>query len=183
LGADKVTKGSKKTRGIIRRPVRGRAAKVSFSHIGPGGEARMVDVSGKPISVREATASAVVRMKPAALEAMLAGSLPKGDALATARIAGIQAAKRTAEWIPMCHPLAIDWVQVEFARVSPGELRILCTARTSARTGVEMEAMTGAAAAALTLYDMTKSADRGVVIGPLQLERKTGGKSGEYRRP
>jgi len=153
-----------------------------LSHMSEGGEARMVDVSQKPATTREATASAMVRMSPAVLDQLLGGQLPKGDALATARIAGIQAAKRTAEWIPMCHPLALDWVRVEFERSAPDSLRILCTAKTTARTGVEMEAMVAAAAAALTVYDMSKSADKSIVLGPIQLERKSGGKSGDYVR-
>ena len=142
----------------------------------------MVDVSAKAESVREATASAVVRMSSAVLERLIAGGLPKGDALATARIAGIQAAKRTGEWIPMCHPLSLDFVTVDFERAGPTELRLFCSVKTTARTGVEMEAMVGASAAALTVYDMTKSADKGIVLGPIQLERKTGGKSGDFLR-
>lgn len=142
----------------------------------------MVDVSAKAESVREATASAIVRMSSTVLDLLMSGGLPKGDALATARIAGIQAAKRTGEWIPMCHPLSLDFVAVDFERAGPGELRLLCSAKTTARTGVEMEAMVGVAAAALTIYDMTKSADKGIVIGPIQLERKTGGKSGDFVR-
>jgi cyclic pyranopterin phosphate synthase len=131
---------------------------------------------------REACASAIVEMKSTVLDALMAGSLPKGDALATARVAGILAAKRTGEWIPLCHPLSLDWVGIEFVRVDGRRLRIECRAKTAARTGVEMEALTGAAAAALTLYDMAKAADKSIVIGPLQLERKTGGKSGTYLR-
>jgi len=154
----------------------------NLSHVGPEGDARMVDVSQKPVTQREATASAVVHLQPAVLEALLAGSLPKGDAVATARIAGIQAAKRTSEWIPMCHPLPLDWVRVEFARTAPGELSITCTTKSTGRTGVEMEALTGAAAAALTIYDMAKSADQAMVIGPIQLEHKTGGRRGAYTR-
>ena len=153
-----------------------------LSHVDAGGEARMVDVSQKDITEREAVASAMVRMQPAVLDALLSGELPKGDALATARVAGILAAKRTSEWIPLCHPLPLHWVRVEFSRSGPGRLTILCTAKTSARTGVEMEALTGATAAALTVYDMAKAADKAMVIGPVQLERKTGGKSGPYQR-
>ncbi len=149
-----------------------------LSHVAPSGEARMVDVSRKDVTEREASASAVVRMRPETLEALFGGALPKGDALATARVAGILAAKRTSEWIPMCHPLPLDWVRIDFSRGGPGELSVLCTAKTAARTGVEMEALTGAAAAALTLYDMAKAVDKAIVIGPIQLERKTGGKSG-----
>ena len=142
----------------------------------------MVDVSRKDVTEREASASAVVRMRPETLEALFGRALPKGDALATARVAGILAAKRTSEWIPMCHPLPLDWVRIDFSRVGPHELSVLCTAKTAARTGVEMEALTGAAAAALTLYDMAKAVDKAIVIGPIQLERKTGGKSGTYER-
>lgn len=142
----------------------------------------MVDVSGKDVTQREASASAVVHMQPAVLDALISGALPKGDALATARVAGILAAKRASEWIPMCHPLSLSWVRVDFCRVGSGELSILCTAKTAARTGVEMEALTGAAAASLTIYDMAKSADKEIVIGPIQLERKSGGKSETYQR-
>lgn len=142
----------------------------------------MVDVSAKPVTVREAVALAEVRMEPAVLSMLLAGGLPKGDALNTARIAGIQSAKRTAEWIPMCHVLPLDFVGIEFSAQAPGVLRITCTARTTARTGVEMEALTGVSAAALTIYDMAKSADKTMEIGPIRLERKTGGKSGDYVR-
>ncbi|MFQ5461560.1 MAG: cyclic pyranopterin monophosphate synthase MoaC [Phycisphaerae bacterium] len=153
-----------------------------LTHLTEAGQARMVDVSEKAVTTREAVASAVVTMAPDVLERLLGGDLPKGEALGTARIAGIQAAKRTGEWIPLCHPLGIDWVQVEFTKVSAGVLRVACMARTVARTGVEMEAMVGAAAAALTIYDMAKAADKSIVIGPIQLERKTGGKSGDFRR-
>jgi cyclic pyranopterin phosphate synthase len=108
--------------------------------------------------------------------------LKKGDALNTARVAGILAAKRTAEFIPMCHTLALDAVQIDFEFPRVSILRIVCTARTAARTGVEMEALVGASVAALTIYDMAKSADKAIVIGPVQLERKSGGKSGDFRR-
>jgi cyclic pyranopterin phosphate synthase len=156
--------------------------KTPLSHLGAGGEARMVDVSRKDVTAREATASAVVHMRSAVLDALMSGTLPKGDALATARVAGVLAAKRTSEWIPMCHPLPLDCVTIDFRRTGPAEMTLQCTAKTEARTGVEMEALTGAAAAALTLYDMAKSADKAIVIGPIQLERKTGGKSGAYER-
>jgi cyclic pyranopterin phosphate synthase len=154
----------------------------SLSHIAPSGETRMVDVSGKRVTVREAAASALVHIRGDVLDQLLAGALPKGDALATARIAGVMAAKRTAEWIPLCHPLPLDWVEVAWERSAGDELRVVCTAKTSARTGVEMEALVGACAAALTLYDMAKAADKSITNGPIQLERKSGGKSGEYRR-
>lgn len=153
-----------------------------LSHISESGEARMVDVSNKSITTREAVASALVTMKPEILDALLDGSLPKGDAIATARIAGIQGAKKTSELVPLCHPLPLDWVRIDFERGDPGRLLIRCTARTTAKTGVEMEAMCGAMIAALTLYDMTKAADKSIVIGPVQLESKTGGKSGSFQR-
>ena len=142
----------------------------------------MVDVSAKAVTHREACASATVRMTGEVLDALMQGTLPKGDALATARVAGILAAKRTGEWIPLCHPLVLTWVRVEFERGPSQQLLIRCSAKTVAQTGVEMEAMTGAAAAALTVYDMVKGADRTAVIGPIQLEYKTGGKSGTYHR-
>ena len=154
----------------------------NLTHLDGKGQARMVDVSEKAVTVREAVASAAMRIRPDVLDALMAGHLPKGDALNTARIAGIQAAKRTSEWIPMCHILALDWVGIDFARISSGELGITCAARATARTGVEMEALTGVAAAALTVYDMAKSADKSIEIGPIRLERKTGGKSGDYQR-
>jgi cyclic pyranopterin phosphate synthase len=153
-----------------------------LTHLDEAGAARMVDVSGKGVTLREASASAAVHMASGVLDALLGGTLPKGDALATARIAGIQAAKRTAEWIPLCHVLPLDWVQIDFERSRRDELHITCTARTTARTGVEMEALVGASAAALTVYDMAKALDKSMVIGPIQLERKTGGKSGSFRR-
>lgn len=156
--------------------------RVRLSHLDGKGGARMVDVSAKSVTVREAAASAEVHMQAEVLEAMLGGSMPKGDAVAAARLAGILAAKRTAELIPLCHPLSLEHVQVELERSAEGTLRIVCTARTAGRTGVEMEALTGAAVAALTIYDMGKAADRGMVIGPIQLERKSGGKSGNWAR-
>ncbi len=143
----------------------------------------MVDVSAKSVTSREAIASGAVCLREDVLDMIFSGELPKGDCLATARVAGIQAAKRTSEWIPLCHPLPLDWVQVEFRREAPGQLGVLCTVKYSGRTGVEMEALTGVAAAALTIYDMAKSADKSIVIGPIQLERKSGGKSGPYHRP
>ena len=153
-----------------------------LTHMDERGEARMVDVSQKPVTVREATASAVVTVRQAVLEKILGKALPKGDALAAARLAGIMAAKRTSEWIPLCHPLSLEWVGVEFTRTGPDALTITCSARTSGRTGVEMEALTGVSAAALTIYDMAKAADRSMVIGSIRLERKTGGQSGTYDR-
>jgi len=156
--------------------------KVKLSHLARDGQARMVDVSSKNVTVREALASAMIRMKPEVLRALQGGRLPKGDGLATARIAGIAAAKQTSNLIPMCHNLNLEWVSVDFEAAGAGKLRVMCVARTAARTGVEMEALTGAAIAALTIYDMAKSADKAIVIGPVRLERKSGGRSGTYER-
>lgn len=155
----------------------------NLSHVSPSGEARMVDVSSKTITVREAVASATITTKPAVVRAIRGAALKKGDALNTARIAGILAAKRTADLIPMCHTLALDAVRVDFDFPRSSAVRIRCTARTSARTGAEMEALVAASVAALTIYDMAKSADKSMVIGPIQLERKSGGKSGDFQRP
>jgi len=153
-----------------------------LSHLDEEGRARMVDVGGKAVTDRHACARAVVRMTPATAEAIVERATPKGDVLATARLAGIQAAKRTAELIPLCHPLPLTFVDVE-ADVSPSEgtVTIVATARTSARTGVEMEAMTAASVAALTVYDMVKGVERGVVVEEVALLEKTGGKE-DWRR-
>lgn len=156
-----------------------------LSHVtrGPGGaEARMVDVGGKPTTDREALAEAVVRFPAGLLERVLRGDGPKGPVLEVARVAGIQGAKRTGELIPMCHPLGLDLVEVRFESVAgdPDRLRVLCRARCSGRTGVEMEAMTGASLAALCVYDMTKAASKGIEVERLRLLRKSGGKSGEW---
>ena len=154
-----------------------------LTHLSDGGEARMVDVGGKPTTRRTAEAEAWVDVGPE-LAAILAavGGLAKGDVLGTARLAGIQAAKRTAELIPMCHPLAIDHVDVTAQLVGP-RVRLLASVGCTGRTGVEMEAMTAAAVAALTVYDMVKSAGKAVQIGPIRLIEKRGGKSGLWRRP
>jgi len=139
----------------------------------------MVDVSGKASTRREAEASAFVAMAPETLEALPRNA--KGNPLEVARIAGIQAAKRTAELIPMCHPLALSHVDVRAEATAEG-IQIRASVATTAQTGVEMEALTAAAVAALTVYDMCKAADKGITIREVRLERKTGGKSGEYRR-
>ena len=155
-----------------------------LTHVDPGGEARMVDISEKPVTVREARARASVKMGPEALAAILAGNLPKGEVIATARIAGIQAAKRTSELIPMCHPLALTVVDVQC--VSDGDLpgiRIESLVRCEGKTGAEMEALTAVAVAALTVVDMAKSADRWMTIEDITLVEKRGGKSGPLRRP
>ncbi len=150
-----------------------------LSHYDSAGRARMVDVSAKSVTKREAEASAFVAVKPGVLQAI--PSNPKGDPLEVARIAGIMAAKRTSELIPMCHPLPLSFVDVD-VRVCENGLAVSSKVTTSAETGVEMEAMVAASVAALTLYDMLKAADKGIEIRQVVLERKTGGKSGEYRR-
>jgi cyclic pyranopterin monophosphate synthase len=150
-----------------------------LSHYDRAGRARMVDVSGKVRSRREAEASAFVAMKPAVVKALPKN--PKGDPLEVARLAGIMAAKRTAELIPMCHPLPLALVDVEM-RLCENGVAITSKVITTAETGVEMEAMVAAAAAALTVYDMVKGVDKGIEIREIVLQRKSGGKSGEYRR-
>jgi cyclic pyranopterin phosphate synthase len=141
----------------------------------------MVDVGGKAVTDRRAVARAEVRMSPETADAVLRGDAPKGDVLGTARLAGIQAAKRTAELIPLCHPLALSFVDVS-AEVGEDRVTLVAEARTSAQTGVEMEAMTAAAVAALTIYDMVKGLERGVSVESVELLEKTGGKQ-NWRRP
>jgi cyclic pyranopterin phosphate synthase len=153
-----------------------------LTHFDERGASRMVDVSGKSTTLRTARASALVRMQPATLARIRDRSLAKGDVFEVARLAGIMAAKKTGELIPLCHPLSLDSVELSFEPVDPGTLRIEATARLRARTGVEMEALTAAAVAALTVYDMCKSIDRGMVIDQVQLESKSGGRSGAYVR-
>jgi len=141
----------------------------------------MVDVGGKAVTDRRAVARAEVRMSPETADAVLRGDAPKGDVLGTARLAGIQAAKRTAELIPLCHPLALSFVDVS-AEVGEDRVTLVAEARTSAQTGVEMEAMTAAAVAALTIYDMVKGLERRVSVESVELLEKTGGKQ-NWRRP
>ena len=136
-----------------------------LSQLEGDGSARMVDVAGKDVTPRQAEASAVISLKRDALDALMGDHLPKKDALATARVAGIQAAKRTAEWIPLCHPLSLDWVRIDFSRIADDKLAIVCTAKTSSRTGVELEAVPGYAAAALTRYDVDKPAEKSLGRG------------------
>lgn len=150
-----------------------------LSHYDDSGKAHMVDVSGKSATRREAVASAFVELSPAVLAALPQNA--KVDPLEVARFAGIQAAKKTAELIPMCHPLPLSFVDVEATTVEGG-IAIRATAATTASTGVEMEAMTAASIAALTVYDMCKALDKGIVIREVLLERKSGGKSGQYTR-
>ncbi len=143
----------------------------TFSHLDAQGQARMVDVHAKPVQPRLAVAQAELRCAPETLRLLREQALPKGDVLAVARIAGIQAAKRTAELIPLCHPLPLHHAAVEFA-ILEDRIEITCETLTEARTGVEMEALTGASVAALTLYDMMKAVDKAMVIGNLRVTRK-----------
>jgi cyclic pyranopterin phosphate synthase len=150
-----------------------------LSHYDDGGRARMVDVSAKTVNVREAEASAFVAMSPQVLGAL--DRNPKGDPLETARLAGIMAAKRTSDLIPLCHPLPLTHVDVELRQCENG-IAISSKVKTTAGTGVEMEALVAASVAALTIYDMCKAADKGIEIREIVLQRKSGGKSGEYVR-
>jgi cyclic pyranopterin phosphate synthase len=152
-----------------------------LSHLTASGDAHMVDVSEKGVTRREAVARAFLRMQKETLAALLSGRTPKGDVLASARIAGIQAAKRTPELIPLCHAIALTGVDVELSPEADG-VRVLATARAFDRTGVEMEALVAASVAALTLYDMLKAIDRGMTITEVTLVRKSGGRSGDYVR-
>ncbi len=154
---------------------------MALTHLDQRGQAHMVDVGHKPATQRQAKARARLRLAPATLELLRAGDLPKGDALAVARIAGIQAAKRTPELIPLCHPLPLSAVAVDLTLEADGVL-IEATAKTTANTGVEMEAMTAAAVAALALYDMVKGVERGAAIEGVWLLEKSGGKSGVWQR-
>ena len=153
-----------------------------LTHLDEHGEARMVDVGGKAESHRVAIASGRISMSAEALGAIRAGNAPKGDVLAAARIAGIMAAKKTAELIPLCHPLALDAVTLDFAYEETG-LRAVATVSLSGRTGVEMEALTAVSMALLTIYDMAKALDKAMVIGEIMLTGKRGGKSGDWVRP
>lgn len=153
------------------------------SHLDDEGAPRMVDVGDKPVTARRAVAGAVVRLRPEVLTMLMDAGGPKGDAFVTARLAGIGAAKRTAELIPLCHPLPLDRVDVELTPDrGAGTVKIRAEARATARTGVEMEALTAATVAALTLYDMAKALQRDIVIERVELLEKSGGRSGEYRR-
>jgi cyclic pyranopterin phosphate synthase len=152
-----------------------------LSHLDAEGRIKMVDVGAKPVTARVAEASGFAQMAESTVAAIRERRTSKGDPLETARLAGIMAAKRTGELIPLCHPLGLTHVDVQITLEGNGA-RITATASTSAQTGVEMEAMTAVSVAALTLYDMLKAIDRGIVIGEIRLERKSGGKSGEWIR-
>ncbi len=153
-----------------------------LTHLDESGRARMVDVGGKAETQRVAVALGRIRMAPATLAALRDGKTPKGDVLAVARIAGIMAAKRTAELIPLCHPLALDAVSVEFAFVEDG-IEARATASLTGRTGVEMESLTAVSVALLTIYDMAKAIDKAMILGDIRLVEKRGGKSGDWRAP
>lgn len=151
-----------------------------LTHLDSRGHAHMVDVSDKEQTKRTATARAILLMQASTLSKVIEGGLPKGDVLATARIAGIQAAKKTSDLIPLCHPLMLTKVTVDINVISECELEVLCTCALTGKTGVEMEALTGASIAALTLYDMCKAVDKGIVIQQVSLLEKKGGKSGDW---
>ncbi|MCX7923718.1 MAG: cyclic pyranopterin monophosphate synthase MoaC [Clostridia bacterium] len=154
---------------------------MGLTHIDEKGNARMVDVSHKELTVREAVAAGRVYMKTGTIEMIVEGNIPKGDVFSTARIAGIMAAKRTEELIPMCHNVPLDSVSVELtANRDKGCIDIKATARCTWKTGVEMEALTAVSTAALTVYDMCKAVDKEMVIGDINLIKKTGGKSGDF---
>ena len=152
-----------------------------LTHLNERGEARIVDIGDKPATRRRAVARARLEAQPATVEAIMGGTLKKGDALAVARVAGIMAAKKTSELIPLCHPIPLTSVSVDITADGPA-LTVTATAETTAQTGVEMEALTAASVAALTLYDMAKSMDRGMRIAAVELVEKSGGKSGDFKR-
>jgi cyclic pyranopterin phosphate synthase len=153
----------------------------ALTHVDQSGAARMVDVSAKAVTAREATASGRVLVSSQVVELLRGEGVPKGDALAVARIAGIQGAKRTPDLIPLCHPVAVHGVTVDLD-VADDAVEILATVRTADRTGVEMEALTAVAAAALTIVDMVKAVDKGAVVTDIRIEAKSGGRSGTWRR-
>ena len=162
-------------------PVRKRTTR-SLSHLDERGQARMVDVGDKAVTERAAVARGVIRMQPQTLRLIRAGKIAKGEVLAVARIAGIQAAKRTSEWIPLCHPLPITDIHVDFRAAGRDRILIEAEVKVTGKTGVEMEALTAVAAAALTIYDMCKAVDRDMIISDVCLLEKSGGRSGVYRR-
>lgn len=160
-----------------------RSGKARLSHVDDRGRARMVDVGAKAVTERVAVAAATVRMQPATLRLIRSGGIGKGEVLAVARIAGIMAAKRTSEIIPLCHPLAIEVAGIDFRPRPGGRLEIQARVRVSGKTGVEMEALTAVTAASLTVYDMCKAVDRGMTITDVELLEKRGGRSGTWVRP
>ncbi len=154
----------------------------ALTHFNEQGRARMVDISGKEETVRIAVATSQITMQPTTLQAIHSGQVGKGDVLAVAQVAGIQAAKRTSDWIPMCHPLPLTGVNITFEDNGTDELYIQVQVKTEGKTGVEMEALTAASAVALTIYDMCKALQKDMVIGPTMLLSKSGGKSGDFTR-
>lgn len=156
--------------------------KSNLTHLDEKGQARMVDISDKNVTVRKAVACGLITMEKSTLALILDGKMPKGDVLATARIAGIMAAKKTSDLIPMCHPLALSSITVDIVAQGDNSLKIEAMAKVDGKTGVEMEALTAVSVAALTLYDMAKAVDRGMVIHDIKLNHKSGGKSGSYDR-
>lgn len=166
---------------ISKRSARSASTNRRLTHITADGKARMVDVGGKAVTVREAVARGKILMQKATLRLLKKNALPKGDALETARLAGILAAKKTAELIPLCHPVGLDFVDVKLTLQTDG-IAIESVARCAGKTGVEMEALTAVTVAALTLYDMCKAVDKQMVIGDIRLIKKSGGGSGEFVR-
>ena len=154
---------------------------MDFTHFNDQGRARMVDVTGKEPTYRTAVAAGTVHMLPSTAEAIRTGGVPKGDVLAVAQVAGVMAAKRTSDLIPMCHPLALTGVDIRFA-LREDAVDIEATVRCRGETGVEMEALTAVSAAALTIYDMCKALEKGMVVSEIRLLSKSGGRSGDYRR-
>ena len=152
-----------------------------LTHVGADGRAQMVDVSGKPPSIRTAVATGKIQLRRETLDLILKDQIAKGNVFATARIAGIQAAKQTAQLIPLCHPLPLGEIKIDIV-TSDNFAEVECTARTVAQTGVEMEALTGVAVTLLTIYDMSKSMDRAMTIGEISLTEKSGGRSGDWTR-
>jgi len=155
---------------------------MELTHFNDQGRAKMVDISDKDITVREATAQTTIRMASTTLARIKEGSIGKGDVLAVAQVAGIMAAKKTSDWIPMCHPLPLTGVNIAFGDNGTDELYIEATVKTKGKTGVEMEALTAVSATALTVYDMCKALQKDMIIGPTELMAKSGGKSGDYKR-
>ncbi|KGE19154.1 cyclic pyranopterin monophosphate synthase MoaC [Paenibacillus wynnii] len=155
---------------------------MKLTHFNEQGRARMVDVSDKEITIRTASAVSQVKMSPETFKAIKEGSIGKGDVLAVAQVAGIMAAKKTADWIPMCHPLPLTGIDIRFSDNNKDELYIEATVKTTGKTGVEMEALTAVSACALTVYDMCKALQKDMIIGPTMLVSKSGGKNGDYER-
>jgi cyclic pyranopterin phosphate synthase len=153
---------------------------MELTHFNEQGRAKMVDISDKDVTTRVATAGTGVKMLPSTLEAIKSGRIGKGDVLAVAQVAGIMAAKKTSDWIPMCHPLPLTGINIVFDDNGTDELYIEATVKTTGKTGVEMEALTAVSATALTVYDMCKALQKDMVIGPTRLLAKSGGKSGDY---